>query len=284
MKMKSKYKNLVLILLSVTLFTVSCKKNKNSYIDYNPAVTASQEFASNQQMMTQILNTYFKSLTDSLLWADGTAIVDGATVSIKDSPVVMMEINYNSWGNYDGYGHFRQGIIEALPETDFMQANVLVNFNFDNFLFDKDTLLVDAMSVLHVSESTQAIRDYEVTIDSAVMIYSDTTDMERYSFNMNQVFSLKKDPDSSYTSTNDEILISGTMNGITYVNNTYNALITDSSALVDTYDCHYLKGGPVSLQVADFTYPAVIYYPDTCDNSYTIEIDGNPFPFPFDFN
>ena len=152
------FKNMALAFLLVAVISVSCKK-QNTYIDYNPAITASKEFVSNQQMMAQILNTYFKSLTDSTLWADGYAEIDGAGVSIKYSPVLMMEFQYNVWGNYDGYGHFRMGAIEAIPETDFIQPDALVNFDFIGFLYDKDTLNVDKMTVQHLTSAGPTIHN-----------------------------------------------------------------------------------------------------------------------------
>ena len=101
---------------------------------------------------------------------------------------------------------------------------------------------------------------------------------------MYQTFRLKKDAASEYTSMSDEIFITGTMDGITMDLTTYSALVADSSEIIGKYDCRWLKNGPTNLQVTGFEFPAIIYFPepDTCKNEYVIEIDGNPFPFPFD--
>ena len=282
--MYSNYKKLFIAFFILFVFVLlSCKK-ENTAIDYNPAIDASKEFVSNQQMMTQILNTYFKSLNDSLLWADGYTTIDGAGVSIHNSPVYMMEIFYPVWGNYDGYGHFRMGVIEAVPVTDFTEADVLVNFNFVNFLYDKDTVQVGKMSVQHLAGEIQNSKKFEVAIDSAIVIYKDTSG--RISFNMNQVFNLKKDDGSEYTSLLDQISITGTMAGITENISTYNVIIPDSAEIVDRFDCVYLEDGPSELQVTGFEFPAFIYFPekDSCKNQYLIEIEGIPFPFPFDYS
>ena len=275
------FKNFVLFILLATVISVSCKK-QNTYIDYNPAIFASKEFVSNQQMMVQILNTYFKSLTDSTLWADDHALIDGADVYIQYTPELLMEIKYPSWGNNDGYGHFRIGTINAVPETGFYEAGALVNFYFDGFLYDKDTLEVDKMTVQNMESTEPSMYNFEVMIDSAIIIYSDTSGQQ--SFNMAQQFTLKKSAASTYTSPLDEILITGAVEGITMNLTTYSALVADSSEIVDKYTCPWLKNGVANLQVAGFDYPALIYYPeaDSCKNEYLIEIDGNPFPFPFD--
>lgn len=269
--------------LFFALLIVSCKK-QNTSIDYNPAVTASKEFVSNQQMMTQILNTYFKSLYDSTLWANGYAEVDGAGVSLEFLPDTMMVIQYNVWGNYDGYGHFRMGMIEAVPESGFLEADVLVNFNFIGFLYDKDTLEVDKMTVQHVESTNPLVAKFEVLIDSAVLILLDTSG--QYSFNMDQDFQLVKDPSSPYYSLQDEVFVAGIMDGITLDLTSYSALIADSAEIIDSYDCPWLKDGAIELQVSGFNYPATIFYPedDSCKNQYLIEIEGNPFLFPFDYS
>lgn len=276
-------KNWVFALLLAAIISVSCRK-QNTFIDYNPAIVASQEFVSNQQMMDQILNTYFKSLTDSTLRADGHAEIDGAWVSINYSPYLFMEFQYNVWGNYDGYGHFRMGAIEVIPETDFSQPDALANFNFIGFLYDKDTVEVNKMTVQHIETGEPNIQKFEVKVDSAVIIYSDTSGQN--SFNMNQTFRLKKDPTTEYTSVLDKIYITGLMDGITLDLTSYSTLIADSSEMIDKYDCLWLTNGPATLQVTGFSYPATIYFPepDTCLNEYIIEVDGNPFPFPFEYS
>ena len=57
-------------------------------------------------------------------------MLDGASITIKNTPVYMMEIYYPWWGNDDGYGHYRMGVIEAIPETNFDDPGVLVDFIF----------------------------------------------------------------------------------------------------------------------------------------------------------
>lgn len=269
-------------LFAIAVCSYSCKK-QNTSIDYNPAVVASNEFVANQQMMTQLLTTYFKSLHDSTLWAEGYAEIDGAVVSIEDTPLVLMKITYPWWGNHDGYGHFRMGVIEAIPETDFVQPDVVVNFNFIDFYYDHDTIEFSKLTVRQVENNTPNIYKYEVKVDSAVVIYADTSGQN--SFNMNQTFRLKKDPFSEYTSPLDEIFITGFFDGITMDLSTYSVLVSDSSEIIERFDCVWLKNGPSTLQVNGFEFPAIIYFPepDTCKNEYLIEIDGNPFPFPFDY-
>jgi hypothetical protein len=102
---------------------------------------------------------------------------------------------------------------------------------------------------------------------------------------MNQVFNLKKDDGSEYTSLLDQISITGTMAGITENISIYNVIIPDSTEIVDRFDCVYLENGPSELKVTGFEFPAFIYFSekDSCKNQYLIEIEGIPFPFPFDY-
>lgn len=274
--------NLFLLIITalVVFFMVSCKK-QNTMVNFNPAIESSQNFVMNQQMMTQVLNTYFISLNDSLLWANGTVMLDGASITIKNTPVYMMEIYYPWWGNDDDYGHFRMGVIEAIPETTFDDPGVLVDFIFTDFLFDKDSLQVQNLTVQHLEAEPGFDYKFQILVDSAIYLQDSSG---RISFNMNQTFRLKKDPSSFFHTDKDILFITGTMDGITLSLNTYSAVISDSSYLKFTNDCNWLRNGPVKVETSGFTFSEVIFFPepDTCVNQYIIELDGNPFPYPFD--
>lgn len=71
----------------------SCGK-ENQQINYNTGVLASQEYVQSQQMMNLILNTYFKSITDSLLIVAHESEIDGAYVTYAETPEEKLVIEY----------------------------------------------------------------------------------------------------------------------------------------------------------------------------------------------
>ena len=83
--MNVKKHNFIYYLIAIAIILSSCGK-ENQQIDYNTGVLASQEYVQSQLMMNLLLNTYFKSITDSVLIVDHHAEVDGAIVTYSETP------------------------------------------------------------------------------------------------------------------------------------------------------------------------------------------------------
>jgi hypothetical protein len=265
-----------LILLS------GCNKDKNSYVSYHRGVNASQQFVYAQQMMKQLLNTYFKSLTDSAFLASGTANIDGAKVQYHEDTLKKILIEYPSYGADDGFGHWRMGTYEAQTHDDFFKKDALIHFVFNDFSYDKDTLTVDSLILQNLGKTDGLNEQYyiksgDITVDYELSDY--------YSiFRLDEYFKRIKDPSSKYTSPEDKYEIWGALNGLTDLNVQFESSIVEDSALMNAFSCAWLKQGPVTVLTENFGYVSTVYFApaDSCENNYLIEINGNPFPFPID--
>ncbi|MEE4259272.1 MAG: hypothetical protein V2I62_05895, partial [Bacteroidales bacterium] len=60
--------------------------------------------------------------------------------------------------------------------------------------------------------------------------------------------------------------------------------INDQEYILDQFSCRWAKQGPATVSIESETYGAFILFPgaDTCLNKYAVDIDGNPFYYPFD--
>jgi len=273
---------LKILLLGVLIISLIACQKKNTRIDYNHGINAGRTYVAAQQMMTQLLNTYFKSLTDSVLIETGESQIDGAAIYYNNAPEESILIKYPIWGNDDGYGHWRINSYTAIPRTDFADPEVTVDITFSDFLYDKDTLIVKNL-VVNALGKTDGVNDhYNVSADHVEIIYRDTTGM--MSFDFDQQYVLHKDKGTIYTSPDDYFMIGGTMKGITKGMLSFHSEINADSVVMDSYSCTWLKAGIITVETTPFTYYSYVNFPkqDTCFNEYAIVINGDPFPYPFD--
>jgi hypothetical protein len=269
---------LVTVFLSVLLLFSHCNKDNNSYISYHKGVNASQQFVHGQQMMTQLLSTYLKSLTDSAFLASGVSRIDGANVQLSTDSVQKITIEYPYYGADDGYGHWRAGTYEALTTDDFFEKDAEIHFEFKEFSWDKDTLTVDSLVLHNLGKVDGSNEHYWFRSGDIRVDYELSDDVSI--FKLDEYFKLIKDPSTDYTSEKDWYEIWGSFGGVTEMNFSYETQIVEDSALANMFTCSWLKEGPAIVNVTNFDYPSAVYFSpaDSCENLYLVEINGNPFP------
>jgi len=263
----------------VAIFFSSCKKDKNSYYSYNSGIDAAKDYVVGQQMMVLLLNTYFKSISDSLLLATGRSNIDGAAIYLKTGESDTLLIRYPVWGAYDGYGHWRSGDIKVCADQGFLNPSTAYPFYFIDFFYDKDTLRVDNLVLNYHGKQGQDDL-FSVFSDTIHQVFSDSSGLSK--FWMNQSFLRIKDPSSVYYTLLDKFEISGSIEGISRDAVHYQTKIVTDSTLLSQYNCSFLKQGPLSISFRDLPYNGTIHFSkaDTCSNQYIAEFDGSPFPAP----
>jgi hypothetical protein len=232
-------------------------------------------------MMVLILNTYFKSVSDSLLLATGRSNIDGAVVYLIDGNPDTLLIRYPDWGTDDGYGHWRSGDIKISYDQVLLNPDAPSQFRFINFQYDKDTLRVDSLLVQYVGGVNAQSDLFHVFSDTIRQIFRDTSGISK--FWMKQSFLRFKDASSVYHSPLDRFEISGLIEGKAREGLQYTTEVQeDTLALINQFDCFFLKQGPVSITFPENSVVGIIYFSeaDTCANQYIAEFDGSPFPAP----
>jgi hypothetical protein len=268
-------------LIAIAILLSSCGK-ENQQIDYNTGVLASQEYVQSQQMMNLLLNTYFKSITDSLLIVDHHTEIDGAIVTYSETPEERLVIYYPDWGCEDDCGHIRAGTIIAMPSTGFYDSLDVIRFIFEDFQYDRDDVFVNGMTVTNLGRMDGLNYSYKIVATSVQRVYADTTGMTQFA--MDQTFVMYKDQASIFHSMDDHFRIHGVINGTSSAGDAYSASINDQEYILDQFSCRWAKQGPATVSIESETYGAFILFPgaDTCFNKYAVDIDGNPFYYPFD--
>ncbi|NOX86224.1 MAG: hypothetical protein GXO86_09715 [Chlorobi bacterium] len=276
--MKAKY---IIILLAFVLVWGSCHKEQNSWFNYNDGIESSKTFVQNEQMMIDLMKTYFKSIGDSLLFATGKSKIDGADIYYIDTLTKKsILIKYPDWGKDDGYGHWRMYSYEATTSTDFNAPDALVTFKFNNFLYDKNPLNSKKLTIQNMGKPDGVNDQYHLVGEEVIRVLSDTAGT--LVFDMDQYFLRFKDPSSLYFSINDSFAIWGTLNGSTNQGLSYESSIEPDSVLINNYICNFLKNGPASVHTDSFKYNSRVFFPGegTCVNQFTVVINNNFFLYP----
>ncbi len=255
------------IFFSFLFFSSSCSK-KNTSFDYNEVIETVGDYVESQQMTDLLLNTYFKSISDSILLTDGFAEIDGADVSLTLNPAKII-IKYPVWGKDDGYGHYRKGIYEASTETSFFDSLATINFTFSNFSYDFDSVSVGDLTIINngISEGNYS---FEVNATNIYRGFHDTTGQILY--NVQQDFIRIKSTSSPYYSENDYFDISGNLSGIARNGKVFNGIVQDTSSLKNSLSCIWLKGGTSNVELPDFIHNATTSFMNDgeCLNQYNV--------------
>ena len=270
----------LMIVLVAMLFTSSCNKNNNTTVSYQPGIQSAEHFVYGQQMMIQLMCTYFKAIGDSILFAEGYARIDNADVNlITWETLLRLKFEY-SWkdGTGDGYGHIRKGIYEAYTPESFHDIGSVIDVKFTDFLYDGDSVFVDSFRIENLGKVDGKNEQFEISVKTVSVQYPDSVSIYSYSFN--EKFTLMKAQGTTYSSPKDSLELFGSFNGSTPQDVQFDAECIQDSTLLYTYSCNWLKNGVVSIETKDFPYLSTAYFsePDTCENLYMIVIDNNLFP------
>ncbi len=268
-----------LILLMIGMGMLSCQKDTNVNINFQRGIESAQNYVFAQQMMTQVMATYFKALTDSTLNANAFSYIDGAAVYYyPDQDTKRMIFDYPSYGVSDGYGHTRGGKINASTSQGFLDENAEIKFIFDGFRYDNDSVDVDSMFLSNLGKKNGKDDHYRLTLSQLVYHFQDSSGV--FSFKLEEEFIVFKYNNTYFTHPSDSLGIYGELSGNTVRDIRFTAQNSPDSSLLFSYDCRWLKAGITAIETEMFKYPITAYFqePDTCGNQFLVTIDSNPFP------
>ncbi len=269
--------SVLIVLMGILIF--SCQKKTNTNISFHRGVESAKNYVYAQQMMTQIMATYFKSITDSTLIADGSSNIDGAAVfTFHNESPRRIRFKYPDWSSEDGYGHRRAGLIDATTTGKFDDVEAEINFTFTDFLYDFDSVFVDSLQVQNKGKVDGKNNQYKTKSPYIEYHFADSSGI--FTFSLNQDFIVYKFGSTYYTNPKDSLGIYGGLDGNTVRDVTFEAINSADSALLFSYQCNYLKLGIVEIETYLFDYITTAYFQeaDSCNNEFLIVVDKNPFP------
>jgi len=272
------------IIFLTTFLSTSCHKENTSF-NYNQAIETVGSYVEAQQMTDLLLNTYFKSITDSTLLASGESVIDGANVTFTVNPTKII-INY-PFNKADGYGHYRNGIYEAISETGFLDSADIIKLSFKNFYYDNDSLNINNITIINKGKNSNNNSVYSIFGAQLYRGSSDTTGSTSYiMYQLQQEFILHKDALSAYHTQNDYFEISGDLMGIARNTFTFNTSIADTNLLINAYNCNWIVGGISNILLPEFIYNSVADFSidGDCINMYSIFTNDARITTTFDTN
>jgi len=262
-------------------FNSSCHKENTSF-SYTQATETVSSYVEAQQMTDLLLNTYFKSITDSLLLNTGASEIDGANVSYTfDPPKITIQYPYSK---PDGYGHYRKGIYEAISETGFLDSTDVVKISFENFYYDNDSLNIHNITIINKgTENANSV--FSVFGSELYRLSEDSTGRKSYiKFQLQQEFVRHKDVASAYHTQNDYFSISGDLMGVARNSFTFSSSTADTNTLTSAYNCNWLKSGVANIYLPEFIYSSIADFSldGECVNMYSIFTNDTRITTSFD--
>ncbi len=270
------------LLLMIILLTTSCRKQNTSF-DYNQAIETTAGYVDSQQMTDLLLNTYFKSITDSTLLTVGVAVIDGAKVTYSSNPATIV-INY-AWCKQDDYGHLRDGSIEATSQTNFFDSLAVVNLNFSNFHYDNDSLSAGNFTITNMGLNSSGNFYFDIKASNINRQTIDTAgNVSNLNYQLQQTFIRHKDTTSVFHTQTDYFDISGSLTGKARNTFAFSSVISDTNTLINSFSCRWLISGGANIELPDFIYNSSVNFSNnvSCTNMYSIITNEILFTNAFD--
>ncbi len=282
MKISALSRFITSLLLMIVLLTISCHKQNTSF-DYNQAIETTAGYVDAQQMTDLLLNTYFKSITDSTLLTNGAAVIDGANVTYSSNPAIIV-ITY-AWCKQDGYGHLRSGTIEATSQTNFLDSLAVVNLTFGSFHYDNDSLSAGSFTITNMGLNSDSNFYFDINASNINRQKIDTAgNVSNLNYQLQQTFVRHKDTTSAFHTQTDYFNITGSLTG--KANNTFafSSVISDTSSLTSSFSCRWLVSGASNIELPNFIYNSSVNFSNDvlCINMYSVITNGILFTNAFD--
>lgn len=261
------------LIIGFVIFMGSCKKDKNTMVDYAYGVNLSSDYVNVQHLSISLANTYFKAIYDTALINNGISEIDGAVVTYFPDSAYQLKITYPYWGTDDGYGNWRQGQIQIKADNGFFDENEDANFKFVDFYFTKDTITANNFLVKYLGEN-HGNDQFQIIGNEVLRTMEDTTG--QISFNLSQVFTVFLNANNQFIP--EKLLISGSMKGISRLGDKFES--STQSDIFSDLSCNWMKSGEVDVLFDNSEFSGKINYSDIseCKNWYNLVIDGIDFP------
>ena len=280
---------LLIVLSTVVLFTISCKKHpENTRVDYNHELTTVAEYLYPQQFTDQFILSFFKSFYDSTLRFQGITTIDSAKTTLKnsnDSLIVEMEYwtsDTHLWHHIDPYRHYRCGTYQFITDSLFMFSDTgTVTINIVKpFYYDSLQTNINNIKIVKTrGDSGNEI--FNVKFENIVMD-GNYANKFTWRFNADFTYELFKDASTPFLSNNDYFLFSGNISGNLPSGDQYNVRIdTDTARYKIDYLCKYIVEGKAAFGLESESFidnDSLLYIDflteDGCNNLYQITVPG----------
>lgn len=253
-----------------------CSKEKNEQVDYNDYITAGEEYVVLQNLAHENLKWIYRAMQHPEM-DDGIDTMRKVIVK-RDSmggDSVMYTLDYRkSWFDYDGL--HKDSIIRIMAKGDMKQPGDKATAVLDGFQME-DRRFEGRIDYQKMKDTTGGLA--VIRIRTQDVQYRDTTGRS-HSIELSQQAHVKK-----YLGTPGNMVLSftvtGQAEGVASNQKAYNAIIPDTSLLLDSLTCTRIQSGHVVLQVdggeAGHTYIDFLAPTDTCNRKYSIHLDNEKY-------
>lgn len=257
--MKRHLKLGLIAMVAITLFAVSCKKDKQE----DAEIKSSEDQALSEAMFDQV----FKQVDEA---AQTTGLKKGAypIISIDSAGTnKTMRVDYGSENYLCKDGNLRRGIILVTWSGAYRDINTIIRVGFENF-YQNNNQVEGEKTITNKGENALGHMVFTIVVNGKIT----RPDGSHCSWNSNRVRTWISGK-STLIAEDDVYEITGTTNGVSRAGISYNAIIIKPLKVM--LNCQWrMVSGQVELTPEAKPIRLLDFGNGECDNSITITVNG----------
>ena len=265
--------SIILSLFLLILNLNSCTKEGDEN-NFDANIQTAMDYVLCEISALDAFNIVFTSGIDSILFADGTAMIDNANVTLNTSGDTTITIDFGSIPVHS-FGKMRGGMITAaLTTLNLLQTGAMATITFDNYAVEGNHL--DAQSVILENVTAGGNPTFNLNFNQAKLYKDGGTDQnDTLRFNSSKMIVMTQGSGTPNNHEDDIFSVSGTANGTSSKGSNYTA--ETSSDLVLDFSCQWLfTQGVLNCTTPEYIDPAVIDFGDgSCNDAISVTLHDN---------
>ena len=246
--MKSRY--LLILLATLVIFLSSCTE-EGEETDYNPNVKSSRDYIFAEDIYFEIINIFFKGITDTSVVQGGYAYLDNCGIIYKPMEDKMV-FEYGGVNRWCPDNKYRRGRFNATFYGPFFTQGSSVTFMTDS-LFVDNHLVEAAMSAEFLGPDNGGKHQLTFVVTDGKITLNDTVNLSVIHYTSDFLLTWEMGQQTPYTHEDDMLLVTGNSSGISIDNIDFSLAIQEP--LMNYLDCFWIASGNHRITVPSATVP-----------------------------
>jgi hypothetical protein len=233
-----KLRHLLVLLPLVVLFLGSCNE-KGSETDYNPNVNSSKEFIFAEDILFEMVNIYFKGVTDTAVLGSGYKKIDSCNILYIPSEDKMI-FDYGGWNHWCPDKKLRRGKFHASFNGPLFTQGTLVTFTIDS-LFVDENLVEGNMNSEFLGLDNSGKHQLSFQVSQGKITLNDTVNVSVIHFETDYMLTWEEGQQTTGIHEDDMLLVTGNGSGRGVDQFDFELFIQEP--LKDYIDCFWIQAG-----------------------------------------
>jgi hypothetical protein len=225
-------------------FFISCEE-EGSETNYNPNVKSSREYVFAEDIFFEIINVYFKGITDNSVLDSNYNYIDNCAITLNPSGTVMT-FSYGTVNRWCPDNKYRRGSFTAQFSGGILQPGTTVTLTIDS-LFVDDQEVSGSMSSEFLEPLGSGNEQLTFAINSGQVILEDTITPSVIHFDADYLLTWQEGRQTPDFHEDDMLLVTGNSQCISTDQTAFETVIQEP--LEDYLDCFWIVSGTHQITV-----------------------------------